>query len=158
MSNDIDQFLEGGGGKSAKFENLGDMVKGTVLDCSIQQQRGLDDGKLLTWDNGEPRMQLVIRLQTDQRDPELDDDDGVRTLYAKGGNYEVNSGQGQAMKKAIADAVKQSKAKLREGGILKVAYTGEGKKTNRAYAAPKLYTAKYEGAVASVDTADLFDD
>lgn len=154
---DIDRFLEGGGGKSAKFETMGDMVKGTVIDCSLQQQTSMDDNKPLFWDNGDPRMQLVIKLQTDERDPDIENDEGVRSLYAKGGNFEVAQGQGKAMKTAIADAVKTSGAKLREGGKLQVAYTGEGKKTNRGYAAPKLFTAKYEGPVSSVETSDLFD-
>ena len=154
---DIDRFLEGGGGKSAKFETMGDMVKGVVTECSLQPQTSLDDGKTLYWDNGDPRMQLVIRLQTDERDDSIENDEGVRTLYAKGGNFEVATGQGKAMKNAIADAVKSSGAKLREGGKLQIAYTGEGKKTNRGYSAPKLYTAKYEGPVSSVETSDLFD-
>jgi len=157
-TDDIDKFLSGGGGKAAKFDSMGDMVKGTVIDCSLSQQTSMDDNKPLFWDNGDPRMQLVIKLQTEDRDESIEDDDGIRTLYAKGGNFEVAEGQGKAMKNAIADAVKASNAKLREGGTLKVAYTGEGKKTNRGYSAPKLFTAKYEGPVSSVETKDLFDD
>lgn len=36
-----------------------------------------------TWPDGRPKMQLVLDLQTDERDPEDPTDDGVRTLYVK---------------------------------------------------------------------------
>lgn len=162
MTKEIDDFLFGGGGSAAKFEEMGDMVVGTVVSASMQQQTSMDDNKPLFWDNGDPRMQLVIKLQTDERDPSKDEDDGIRTVYAKGGNFEVAEGQGKSLKDAVADALKKAEIKtLDESVKLKVAFTGLGKKTNRGYSAPKLFTAKAEKVAAkapSVDTADLFDD
>jgi hypothetical protein len=162
MSKDIDDFLFGGGGAAAKFESQGDMVKGTVIEADLKQQTSMEDNKPLFWDNGDPRMQLVIRLQTDERDPSKEDDDGVRTIYAKGGNFEVAEGQGKSLKDAIADALKQAGIKALDNRVeLKVAFTGLGKKTNRGYSAPKLFTAKataVEPPKAAVSTADLFDD
>jgi len=157
MSNDVDRFLFAAGGKSARFENEGDMVVGKIVSSEVKQQTAIDeDNKPLFWPNGDPRMQLVIRLQTDERG---DDDDGIRAIYAKGGDYEVDTGQGKSMKSAIADAVKKAGAPtLVEGDILKVAFTGMGKKTSRGFNAPKLYTAKYEVAPkATVSAEDLFD-
>jgi hypothetical protein len=63
------------------------------------------------------------------------------------------------MKQAIADAVKKAgAASLDEGGILRVAHTGLGKKTNRGFSAPKLYRATYEAPTKSVSSEDLFSD
>ncbi len=158
MSKELDDFLFGGGGKAAKFEQVGDLVEGTIVSAEIKQQTDMETGEALTWSDGRPRNQLVVTLQTALRDGG-DDDDGVRRIYAKGGNYEVASGVGSSMKDAIADAVKKSGAKsLDEGGTLKVAYTGEGKKTNRGFSAPKLFRASYKAPVSSVDADDLFDE
>jgi hypothetical protein len=153
---DVDNFLFGGTGKAAKFEEEGDQVSGIISDCKISQQTSMDDNTPLTWPDGSPRMQLVITLQTELH--EGDDDDGVRRLYAKGGRYEVASGSGSSMKDAIGDAVKRSGSKtLDEGGTLTVAFTGLGKKTNRGYSAPKLFKARYEAPKKSVSAEDLFE-
>lgn len=157
--NDINSYLFGGGGHSAKFDNLGDTVEGTITNVELAQQTSIDDGSLLTWDDGSPRMQLVITLQTDERDPDDEDDEGIRRVYAKGGKFEVDEGSGKALKEAIADAVKKAGAKsIDEGATLKVGYTGIGKKKSRGHSAPKLYTAKYTPAVASVSANDLWED
>ena len=79
---DPNAFLMGGGAKSAKFDNEGDKVVGTILDMQVKQQTDIKTGAPRTWDNGDPMMQLVVTLQTDARDDE--DDDGQRTLYVKG--------------------------------------------------------------------------
>jgi hypothetical protein len=154
---DANSFLFGGGGKAAKFDNLGDTVQGTITDVQVNQQTSMEDNTPLTWPDGSPRMQLVITLATDER--EGDDDDGMRRLYAKGGRYEVAEGAGTSMKDAVADAVRKAGARsIDEGGTLKVGYSGVGKKTNRGYSAPKLYRAVYTAPVASVAASDLFDD
>jgi len=157
MSEDISGFLFGGGGKAAKFDNLGDSVEGTITDCRLAQQTDMETQAPLTWSDGSPRMQLIITLQTEQSDGE--NDDGVRRLFCKGGNYEIASGSGKSLKDAVGDAVKKAGVKsLDEGGTLKVAYTGEGKRTNRGFSAPKLYKASYKAPVASVAAEDLFGD
>lgn len=154
---DVNDFLFGGGGKAAKFEEVGDTVEGRIEDVVVSQQTSMDDNTPLTWPDGRPRMQMVVTLATDLR--EGDDDDGIRKLYAKGGRYEVASGAGTSMKDAIADAVKKAGAKsIDEGGYLKVGHSGVGKKTNRGYSAPKLYRAVYEPPKASVGADELFDD
>jgi hypothetical protein len=153
---DINDFLFGGGGRAAKFDNIGDTVTGPITDAKMTQQTAMETNEPLTWADGRPRMQLVVSMATDQRAD--DNDDGIRTVYAKGGNYEAASGTGTSMKDAIADALKRASASsLDVGGVLTVAYTGEGKKTNRGYAAPKLFKAKYEPPTSKVAVDDLFD-
>lgn len=158
MSNDdVSSFLFGGGGKAAKFEQVGDFIEGTITDVRMTQQTSMESNEPLTWQDGSPRMQLVVTLETTHR--EGDNDDGLRRIYAKGGNFEIADGSGKSMKDAIADAVRKAEARgIEEGGTLKVAYTGNGKKTNRGYQAPKLFKASYKAPVANVPVADLFDD
>ncbi len=155
MSNQSVQDFLFSGGKSFPFENMDDAVEGEVVACELRQQTDLDDGTPLTFNDGSPRMQLVVTLQTKLHDS--DDDDGIRTVYAKGGRFDVATGSGTSMRDAIAEAVKTVGAKsLDVGGTLVVAYTGEGKKRNKGYNAPKLYTAGYRPPKQTVSAAALF--
>lgn len=133
MSNDSYGFFSGGGPASAKFKSHGDTVGGQVLEePTQQQQRDLESNELQTWPDGNPKMQLVVTVQTDLRDPEVDDDDGKRRIYVKG-----------AMKKAVQDAVLAAGARgIDKGGELHVTYIGDGERKGRL-TPPKLYSARY---------------
>jgi len=156
MNQDVNAYLFGGGGKAASFETVGDKVLGDITNVELQQQTDLEENKPLFWDNGQPRMILVITLDTDLR--EDDDDDGVRRIYAKGGKFEVESGTGKAMKDAIADAVKAAGAKsIDVGGQLAVVHSGLAKRKTRGHNAAKLFTAQYRPPTTSVAASDLFD-
>lgn len=156
MSDAANDFLFGGGGRAAKFENVGDQVTGIVTFFDVVQQTAMETNEPLTWSDGRPRMQMVIDLQTDLGNG--DDDDGIRRVYAKGGNYEAAEGTGSSLKDAISDAVRKAGSKRFEtGATLTVAHTGMGKKTNRGFAAPKLYRARYEAPKQSAD-ASVFDE
>ena len=147
------------GGKSWTPEEIGDKISGKIALVERRQQRDFTTGDPLNWDDGSPRLLTYIELQTDERDPEIEDDQGIRALYAKGGNYDVAEGKGQAMEKAIVAAVKAAGAKsIDEGAKLTVAQTGRAKATVRGYQPARLYTAKYEAPTASVDVDDLFSD
>lgn len=133
---EANEFLTAGGAPSAKFPVIGTVVKGTVLGATKTQQTDMD-GKLLFWDNGDPRWQLVITLQTDERDPDIDGDDGVRRLFAKGN-----------LLKAVQTAVRESGAKgLEENGTLAAKYTADGPK-KPGLTAPKEYVGQYAPAPA----------
>ena len=154
MSLGLDEI--GGGGKSWSPENVGDKIAGIIKLVERRQQRDFTTGDPLEWSDGSPRMLTYIEIETDERLDE--DDDGVRALYAKGGNYEVASGSGAALERAIVDAVKLAGAKsIDEGATLQVVHTGLAKPTTRGYQPAKLYTAKYTPATSSVDVGDLFD-
>ena len=159
MSNSVNISDLESGGKSWTPEELGDKISGKIILVERRQQRDFTTGEGLNWDDGSPRLLTYIELQTDERDPEIEDDQGIRALYAKGGNYDVAEGKGQAMEKAIVAAVKAAGAKsIDEGAKLTVAQTGRAKATVRGYQPARLYTAKYEAPTASVDVDDLFDD
>lgn len=141
ITESANDLLMGGGGKTAKFPNIGDKIVGTVVSAEPTQQTDID-GKAKFWDDGKPMMQVVITLQTDSR--EDDDDDGVRKLYVKG-----------QMLKAVQEVVRPHKG-LQVGGKIAVQYTGDGEVKQRGYNAPKLYAAQYEPPVISVEGNGLF--
>lgn len=157
MSNlqDVNAFLQSQGAKAFPFTSVGDVVSGTIVDAQLRQQTDIETGTPQTWKDGSPKNMLVVTLQTELQDD--DNDDGVRSLYLRGGNYEVADGKGASSLTAVRDAIKASGAKeIAVGAKLTIGYTGNGKKTTTAYTAPKLYSAKYESPTARVDVEDLF--
>lgn len=133
-----DQFLMGGGVLSAKFERIGDTVRGKITEePEVRQQTDLNTGDLKFWPDGRPQNQLVVTIQTDLR--EDGDDDGKRRIYVKG----------KSMTESLRDAVRQAGAKgLEVGGTLAVKYVGDGEPTKKGFNPPKQYAAQYERPVA----------
>lgn len=147
MTIDPNSFLMGGGVPSAKFKNHRDEIVGVILDTSVRQQTDFESGELLYWQDGKPRMQLVITLQTELNE-ELDDD-GQRRIYAKG-----------QMLTAIREAVKKAGAKgIAEGGKLFVRYVSDAEPKRRGLSGEKQYIARYAVPEVMVpDDAPDFDD
>lgn len=131
---DANAFLMSSGTTSFKFDVIGTTCKGTIESLEMMQQRSIDDGSLAFWDEAktQPKMQLRIVVETDERDG--DDDDGRRAVYAKG-----------EMQKAIRDAIKAAGCdKIEEGGTLAVQFYAEGDAPKRGMNKPKLYKAQYK--------------
>lgn len=139
MNNDpANSFLMGAGGASAKFENPGDSVTGTVVSAEVTNQTDMVTGAVQTWDNGEPKQQLVVTLQTSQRAD--GDDDGVRKVYVKGSKKAGS----RSLHDAVASAVRASGAKgLTPGGTLTVKYIGDEPSATRGFNPRKLYEASF---------------
>jgi len=127
-------LLMGGGGKSATFPEIGATVTGRITaEPQVKQQTEFGSDTLKFFPNGDPMMQIVVSLQTADRDPADAEDDGVRQLYVKG-----------QMLKAVREAVQQAGAKgLETGGTLTVSYSADGEPSKKGFNAPKLYTARY---------------
>lgn len=153
MSNEVEEFFSGGA-KAFQFDNIGDTVSGEIVEMVKRQQTSLSTGEKLTWDDGSPRMMLVVTLQTGET---TDEDNGERTVYVRGGRFEIASGKGTSMKDAIAEALRTEGLRApRIGDKLAVAYTGEGK-GKKGYTPPKLYTAGYQKSVTQ-EASGFFDD
>jgi hypothetical protein len=142
----VQDFLSGGGAPVAKFPNIGSIVKGTVEEAAVTQQTDFATGIPTTWDDGSPRMQLVVTLSTDERDDAINDDKGQRRVFIKG-----------QMLTAVKDAVRAAGAKsLEVGGTLAVQYKSDGEPPKAGFHAPKIYAAQYKaGAAASISVDDL---
>lgn len=135
-------FLMGSGSKTASFPTVGTSVSGQIVaEPTVTQQTEFGTGRLLTWDDGSARLQLVVKIQTDERNPADLEDDGVRAIYVKG----------KSLTNAVRDAVRQAGAKgLEVGGTLTVTYVGDGKAERGN--PPKLYTAAYQRPATNAAT------
>ncbi len=142
--NAADNFLTGGGIPSAfgKDDPIGTTVTGVVCDPAptVKQQTEIGTGKAVTWDNGDPKMQLVVTIQTDRRDPVIPNDDGRRALYVKGS---TKAGS-RSLHDAVSTAVRAVGARgLAIGGTLTVQLTGTEPSSTRGFSDRKLYAASY---------------
>jgi hypothetical protein len=154
-SEDLQSGTKWWGGKGI---GIGDSISGIVVSAGKEQQRDFDSGDLMEWDNGDPRMESVIVLSdTGEHDPELDNDDGTRSLHLRGGNYEVDEGSGVAGEKALLEAINKSGIRCDTGVKLTAKITGMAKITKRGANAAKLWTIKLEKAPAGIGEEDLFD-
>jgi hypothetical protein len=143
-------FLSGGN-TSAKFPKVGHTVEGTVTGWEMRQQTDYDTGGLLTWRDGKPRMQLLITIQgeptgvtyEDGVEVELPDDDGVRTLFVKGG-----------LQKGIGKALRDAKGKLEAGAYVKVTRGKDGPKTDPKKKAPHTYQVVWTPAAQNPKAAE----
>lgn len=148
MSNDSLRLSDISGGPAIKFEKLGDKVTGRIVRASRGQQKDFDTGAPMTWADGSPRLQTIIVLDVDGEE---------RTLYARGGRYEAEEGEGQSMEVAILMAGRAAGVETIDvGGELAVAHTGLGKPPRVGALQSKLYTAAYKPPVRGVPVNDLF--
>lgn len=130
MSNDTLDALLAGGGKTAKFEKIGDSYTGVVTSAETRQATNFDTGKPEFWDDGNPKKQAVINIQTMERIDE--DDDGVRAIYINAWGEKI---------KALREASRLAKGAPAVGDTFTATYIGDGPKPQKGFA-PKLF--KYE--------------
>jgi hypothetical protein len=116
-------FLMGEGVASATFPKIGHVVKGDVLSVELRDQTEYGTGAVKRYDDGNVAKQLVVTVQTEDREDIVnsktgkirtaaEDDDGKRAIYIKG-----------QMKAATRDAVKAAGARgIEIGGYLAVKF------------------------------------
>ncbi|AVL96908.1 MULTISPECIES: hypothetical protein [Microbacterium] len=119
--------------KGVKFDTVGTSVTGTVKSAPRERQQtkyGTQEPDF--WPNGDPKMQILVDLQTEQR---VDaSDDGERTLYVASKN----------MKRAIGEAIRAANASdIAPGGVLTVTYVGNDPASKNPANPAKLYQAQY---------------
>jgi hypothetical protein len=140
---DANELLMSGGVKSCKFETLGDTWIGTIADqpkATQMTKYQSTTGELDYWPSGDPKMQIVVTIATDVRDPALADDDGRRRLFIP-----------PRMMTPVREAVQRAGAKgLAIGGRIAVKWiSGLGKGEGD----PKVYAADY--AAPALDPGNL---
>lgn len=138
----VNDFLMGSGAKSASYKLLGAVHEGTITkEPTMVQERDIKTKELKFWKSGDPKWQMVVTIQTNERDPQVPDDDGLRSIYASG-----------KKKQAIADAVRAAGAKgLSVGGYLRVQYVADAPLEQGQLQATKLYQAQYAPPQFPVD-------
>ncbi|MFE7797017.1 hypothetical protein [Nocardia sp. NPDC057440] len=76
-----DDLLFGGGAPSVSFRNIGDSIEGTVVVKDTAHKTTFGTRDLEYYEDGSPKLQVVLTLQTTLRDPEKVSDDGQRRLF-----------------------------------------------------------------------------
>lgn len=155
MSDTFD--LGGSGGTSFSWgkpamDNLpGAYVQGTVLDMKEVQKseyvEGGGAGKPEFWDNGDPKMQYRVTLQTELRDPTNPADTGQRDVYLDG-RRKANDDGTKSKLCAVLDAVRAvtGGTELQRGGKLTLQWTsGMGFSGD-----PRCYAAWYEAPALNI--------
>jgi len=146
MSSGNDMLMSGGT-PWASWLTLGHTVKGEVKrEPEARQARDFTDGQPAFWDEAktDPKMEVTILINTAERDPEIDDDNGDRLVVLPKGSARAN---------AVRAAVKTAGAAgIDVGGILSITYVKDGPKpkTGKGFP-PKEYTAVYTPPVGSMD-------
>ena len=87
-----------GGGQYLKWETPGTTYTGVITDVAMRQARKYESTEPDTWDDGTPKMQVVLTLATDYRS-DGEDDDGARQL-----SINLWSGQKKALVAACRSA------------------------------------------------------
>lgn len=130
---ELEEFFAGGG-TYAKFSEPGDVCSGVIVtEPRVVQQNDYDTGKPAFYEDGNPMMQCIVTVQTDERDPDKEDDDGKRDIYIKG-----------QLKYAVSQALKAAGSKApKVGGLFTVTYTHDGERTSPKKKPPKQYVATY---------------
>lgn len=130
-ANQTSDFFSGGS-PSCSFKNIGTAHGGKIIAFKESQQTDVETGEPECWPDGNKKMQLIITLQTDERNPDIDEDDGQRKMYVK-----MPGGIFSAIKKALG------KNKFSTGGNLWVKYVRDGERLKKAHNPPKEYEARY---------------
>jgi hypothetical protein len=129
MTDSIAGFFSGQG-KSAKFPTMGTTVEGVITKVHPPEQQTDFDTRLPI----PGKYQIRIELDTDLRDPDIDGDDGKRTLYVRGW-----------MQGAIGDALKAAGvAEPEPGAKLAVTWSSSAPPTRPGLQGAHQYTAVYK--------------
>lgn len=119
--------------KGVKFTTIGDQITGTIAGDPYERQQtkfGTQDPDF--WPNGDPKMQVLVPLQTQLR--EDSNDDGERTLYVASKN----------LKNAIGDAIRTAGVgDVARGGVLTIKYIGNDPASKNPANPAKQYAATY---------------
>jgi hypothetical protein len=100
---DADSLLFGNSITSAKFASHGDKIAGHLVGKDTQHkakfnpQNPSDKSELMYFKSGDPVLELILDLQTDERDPEVENDNGVRRVYVP---FQMQQALQQAVKEA----------------------------------------------------------
>lgn len=123
----IDQLLAGGG-KTAKFETVGETHTGEIVSIDTRQVNDYETGTPEFWQDGRPKQQIVVTFDTGKQ--ESPDDDGHRNLYIKGWGDQL---------RAFRDAARRLGRNPQVGDRITATYVADGEKKNPRFNAPKLY-------------------
>lgn len=115
----------------------GDSVTGVIEKIETTQVNDFQTKKPAFWNDGRPKEQIHVIIQTQLRDPSVDDDDGRRSLWIKGWGIQL---------KAFRDACRQAGVKIpKPGDTITERFVGLGQRGD-APQPPKVFEFHIEPA------------
>ena len=115
----------------------GDSVTGVIEKIEITQVNDFQTKQPAFWNDGRPKEQIHVIIQTQLRDPSVEDDDGRRSLWVKGWGIQL---------KAFREACMQAGVKTpKPGDTITETYIGLGERGN-APQPPKVFSFRIEPA------------
>lgn len=139
-----DAIAQTGGTPSAftKDDPIGTTVQGRVVSADIQQRRNYEDpNKLETWDDGNPKQQVRIVVDTGQPHPDPQwEGTTERAVFVKWWGEQ---------KQALIGAVRAAgDSDVRQGGFFKAVHTQNRPNENPRLNDEKLFTYEYQQPTA----------
>jgi hypothetical protein len=128
----VDDLLTSGGSKSLSFKDVkvGEGFTGVITHTRAIQVRNYEDPtKLEFWDDGKPKMQIEVTLDTDYADPSDEDDIGERRVFLFG----------QKLTALKEELKKKGLTKLETGSTFKITLAGTKPSKNPRYNDVKIY-------------------
>ncbi|AYN57453.1 hypothetical protein HOU47_gp47 [Arthrobacter phage Constance] len=145
MSTGLDAFKKRTPSKFAAFPQPGATTAGTITEISEQRQatkynRDRNAPKELDfWPSGDPKMEVWVTVQTNERDPQDPEDTGLRTIVVT-----VNQKKGGQLA-AIMDACEAVGAETPlPGGFLALTFTGFDPESENQQNPRKLFAGQYQ--------------
>lgn len=115
----------------------GDSVTGVIEKIETTQVNDFQTKQPAFWNDGRPKEQIHVIIQTQLRDPSVEDDDGRRSLWVKGWGIQL---------KAFREACMQAGVKTpKPGDTITETYIGLGERGN-APQPPKVFSFRIEPA------------
>lgn len=115
----------------------GDAVTGVIEKIEITQVNDFQTKQPAYWNDGRPKEQIHVIIQTQLRDPSVDDDDGRRSLWIKGWGIQL---------KAFREACRQAGVKIpKPGDTITERFVGLGQRGD-APQPPKVFEFHIEPA------------
>lgn len=108
-------------GKSAftKDSMPGTRVTGIIENVTANQVRDFQTKQPAFWNDGSPRLQVLVTIDTGIIDPNVEDDDGRRTVYIKGWGV-----QRRAWLQALHNAGLKKTGEVKPGDRFTATFTG----------------------------------
>lgn len=101
----------------------GDSVTGVIEKIETTQVNDFQTKQPAFWNDGRPKEQIHVIIQTQLRDPSMDDDDGRRSLWIKGWGIQL---------KAFREACRQAGVKIpKPGDTITERFVGLGQRATR---------------------------
>lgn len=115
----------------------GDTVTGVIEKIETTQVNDFQTKQPAFWNDGRPKEQIHVIIQTQLRDPSVDDDDGRRSLWVKGWGIQL---------KAFREACRQAGVKIpKPGDTITERFVGLGPRGD-APQPPKVFEFHIEPA------------